>query len=206
MQPSPVICLIQSSQDPLDQVHTAEFICDGNAEWDRGRAAAVQVAGTCGALHQKILPRAVLPGVVLAVSRDLRIDDGGIYRFDGFVIQSQPFGDIRAEINQHHIRLPQQRQQLLPLGLVLQVHADALFVAVYVVIRRVVAIQLDGGAIVGTIGITGARLFNLDDLGAQIRQAESGKRACKELAEIQDRKAFQRLDHFIFLLTVQILG
>ena len=181
--------MVQARHQALSQIHTAELVCHRNAKRNRLCAAAVEVARACGALHQQILTRLILPGIILAVAGDLPVNNAGVDGLHGFIIQMEPLCHLRPEIDDHGICLFQKRTQLFPLCRVFQIYADAFLVPVHIVIRAVISPDFQSRAVIAAIGIACTGPLYLDDPCAQISQTERCERASQKLAEIQNCKA-----------------
>ena len=177
----------EGGHQPRHHIH------DRNAE-ARGRplrlAGQRQIPGL--RLHQVIIARPGFPGSRAPVRAEMRADDAWVRVLQRVVRQAQFVRLVATQIVHHRIGLSDQAaQDAQPFG-VLQVQRQAALAA----IERLMEMTVAGAEIVrpdGTADIAAfRRVFDFDDLGAEIGEQHAAERPGAILLDRQHRHAIQR--------------
>ena len=189
-------------QDPVDHVHRADLIGQPGAGGDR-RA----VAGTGSrrepreTLDQHVLSRTVHIWARLAVARAGAVDDRGVGLAEVIIAVAETVEDAGAEVLDHDVGgLGHAHDDLADLWR-FEVERDRSLVAVP---RE----EVRAFAVADPLGeerhraehVAGPHTLDLDDVRAHVGQKLGREGTLQQMAEIQDRHAFECLVHFIQLL------
>ena len=143
-------------------------------------------------LHDHVQGRPLGVGPRLSEAGDGGVDEPGIVAPQHLVPQAQSVHGPRAEVLQHHVRSLGHLNKQLPAPGRRQVqgHAplapvDAHEVGAVIAHERPVASGL----------VSRARLLDLDNVGAQVRQHHGAEGAGQDPAQVQDSHTFQRSGH-----------
>jgi hypothetical protein len=152
-------------------------------EQARGRQEVDVVAGMLG------------PGAGLAVTGDRAIDDARVDRLHRLVADAQLVHHAGAEAFEDHVGIPGQAQEGGHAGGLLEVEAQAFLVAIDHAEEDAVAAFASGGALTRTHGagvVAGARVLDLDHLGAEVGQMHGRHRPGQQAREVEHADARER--------------
>ena len=177
---------------------------------DRRHGAAADVGNECrrhdGLLHGSRLERQeagealvvdVVAGFVrarpsLAVTRDRAINETRVDRRDSVIAEAEPLHHARPELLNQHVGARDQGLEPGAVRLVLEVEHHALLAAIKEREHRGFTIE----ARRHRAHVLPARPFDLDDLGAGLRQHQRRERARQQRGEVEDENAGERLHDF----------
>ena len=154
--------LVERHQDAAGEVEAGGEVGDGDADAHRS------LTGKAGHRHQAaetlrdlIDAGAIAVRPVLSESRDAAVDDPRVDRAHRVVVDAEAVLDVGAEVLDHDVGTPRQREEDLAAARVLQVERDAALVAVQV---------LEVGAVAAAAGdvVVGAGRLDADHLGAPV--------------------------------------
>ena len=185
--------VVEGVQDALGEEHAGHTVAEGHAGGGgfalrRGPAGDVHEAAE--GLGQVGISAAGGVGSGLPVAGEGGHDDVGLDGAHGLVVDAQPPGHAGAEIFHHDVGFLDQLEED-PLALrALQVEGHALFVPVHV--QEMDTLSVDGG-VPAPGAVAPGRIFDFDDLRAEVCQLHGGDGGGVGGAQIDDLDAFQDL-------------
>ncbi len=145
-------------------------------------------SGTFG-LRDRIEPRAQGVCALTAIGRDRAIYQARIGRRDRRIVEAKLLHHAAGEILHHHIRLRDELTRDLQRCRIGEVERNAALVAIETEESR--ALAADFGMFVGARVVAAIRVFNLDDLGAEIREGLRAGGTSDNAGEIHDQQTIE---------------
>ena len=187
---------VQRGADRQRAQHPDRHVDDRKADLDRRRvgAGAGHQHHAGERLHHVVVGAAAGPRTLLAVARDRAVDDAGPHGADGLVVQPAAGHHAGAEVLDEHVG--RGRQPAHQLGALRLANVDGQ--------RTLAGVQGREArrrvAIAGTHArrahhVAALRRFDLDYLGAQLRQVERGQRPGDDVRQVEHAHAFQGFAH-----------
>ena len=127
----------------------------------------------------------VHPNTLVAVTRDLAVDDTWIDRANRLVIQPKARHHTRSEVLYQHIGSGDKLMHSRQVCRVFQIRREALFIAIDRMKERAFAVQFKLGDIKLSAEIATVRPLDLDHTRAQIGQAQCRRGTRQKYAEIE---------------------
>src|SRR5208282_5241958 len=191
----PTPCLLasdQCGQNSNCSVHSAAGVIRDEIVRNRRQLPGTPENGkhTSGRDVVQVVAHEVAVRAVLSVASNRAVDDFRAADRERLVVDSQPLGDAGTILLYDHIGALRETKKDLPAGTALQVQRDRFLVAV----KRVEWRPAEGsrGALrTGLAGLFGAapggstRLFNLDDVGAQVAENHRAKWTRRKFREVE---------------------
>ena len=192
-------------QDGLGHEVAAHLVGDqhGQQAWGRIAVGAVEdVRQARGRLDQVVIGRLARVGTVRAIARAMHIDDVGLDRLDGVVVEAQPRQAVVAHRGGEHVAgLDQPAQRLLGF-LLAQVEQHRALVAVdghedgAEVVRRALGRMAGPAHDVAAPAAPPARELDLDHIGAEVAQHLGRIGPEDHGGHVEDAHALQRAGGF----------
>ena len=192
--PSRALALVERSENSHAGLHAAHLI--GKRRPQRARVLRIdeEAHQARERLPHGIVCRPLAVRAVLGEPGDRAVDEAGVHRAQGLVIETEPLHHPRPEILQHHVGLPRHPAKRLLSARRIEVQGDAQLVAVecaeVVAVTRGVRIESELAECVPA-----PRPLDLDDPGAEIGELQPRVRARDELPQLENADAFQRARH-----------
>ena len=177
-------------QNSTDRVQTGNHVGDGHADFHR---RAVRFAGDRHQAAHALDRQVVARSHPLTERRDRAMDDSRVGRGDFFGAQSQTVGDTGREVLDQHVCTPEQIEEQVAAGFVLEVQADA---PLGPVDRKIIrAESIARGAKIRrsprTRVIPAGRPFDFDHVGPQIGQDHRAVRPGQNTGNVENRQPVQ---------------
>ncbi len=182
---------IQRGEDRLRRIHAGEHVDRGHAELQRSLAGFAVGGHHAGlALDDQVVAWPFGLGREAGVAGDRAVHQPGIELGQLFVAQAQLFRTADLEVLDHHVAARGQLAGQLQARFALQVQRDRALVAVGAVEVRGIA-RADAQAPVAGV-IAAGRVFDLDDVGAEVGQRHRAHRPRQHARQVQYPHAGQR--------------
>ena len=197
--------LVERRHDAGREVHARHVVAGAGDQVDGPLAFLAQRLHEAAPRPERgeVIARKVLVGALVAVAGQCSVHQLREPLVERLVAEAVLLERLRAPVRQEDVRVLEQLKEDLASALGLQVQDDAFFIRVFEVERRV----LEGAsaasfADAGPADRVAALRFDLNDLGALVRQEPGACRDRDHGAELNDFYAFQCLAHGFLLCRV----
>ena len=182
----------QRAQYPITGVEARQMIGEGETHSLRIAGVREQAEKAAHSLANRVIPRAIPVRAGVSEAGNRTVDNFRIQFPDRLVSQTALGQSTGAEVLDKHIRSSEKSQQDIPAFILTNVECDAPLVPIETAKSRGVKSVAPTPK-----GISFSRLFNLDDIGAQIGQHRTGKWPGDIARHFDNTNSLKRVIHFI---------